>query len=72
MLPLYHCSERIGWIPLQNEVPGTVVDEYRWIFGLSMTEMEIVHGAYRKDNPNCKEIKIHFEPRITGSLKSKY
>ena len=47
-------SERIGWIPLPSEVPQTLVDEYRWIFGLSVTEMEIVHGAYRKDNPNCE------------------
>ena len=48
------CSERIGWIPEPGELPSNLVDEYRWVFGLSVTEMEIVHGAYRKDNPNCK------------------
>ena len=47
-------SERIGWIPFEEEVPKNLVNEYRWIFGLSITEMEIVHGAYRKDNPNCE------------------
>ncbi|XP_064629063.1 TPR repeat-containing protein DDB_G0287407-like isoform X2 [Lineus longissimus] len=45
-------SERIGWIPLPGEIPQNLVDEYQWVFGLSVTEMEIVHGAYRKDNPN--------------------
>ncbi|XP_074662841.1 TPR repeat-containing protein DDB_G0287407-like [Tubulanus polymorphus] len=45
-------SERIGWIPDTEDIPGSLVDEYRWIFGLSMTEMEIIHGAFRKDNPN--------------------
>ncbi|XP_071840216.1 TPR repeat-containing protein DDB_G0287407-like [Apostichopus japonicus] len=45
-------SERCGWIPGLSEVPRGLVKDYRWIFGLSVTEMEIMHGAYRKDNPN--------------------
>ena len=49
-----YSSERIGWIPAPEDVPQSLVTDYRWIFGLSVTEMEIVHGAYRKDNPNCK------------------
>ncbi|PIK50950.1 putative telomerase protein component 1 [Apostichopus japonicus] len=44
--------ERCGWIPGLSEVPRGLVKDYRWIFGLSVTEMEIMHGAYRKDNPN--------------------
>ena len=51
---LVHFSERIGWVPEADDVPKSLVQDYRWIFGLSVTEMEIVHGAYRKDNPNCK------------------
>ncbi|XP_033125459.1 telomerase protein component 1-like isoform X1 [Anneissia japonica] len=43
---------RCGWIPNDSEVPQSVKSEYRWIHGLSVTEMEIIHGAYRKDNPN--------------------
>ncbi|XP_071945133.1 TPR repeat-containing protein DDB_G0287407-like [Antedon mediterranea] len=43
---------RCGWIPTDKEVPDSVYSEYRWIKGLSVTEMEIIHGAYRKDNPN--------------------
>ncbi len=47
-------SERCGWIPGGMEVPQNLAREYRWINGLSVTEMEIMHGAYRIDNPNCK------------------
>ncbi|XP_019618300.1 PREDICTED: telomerase protein component 1-like [Branchiostoma belcheri] len=45
-------SERCGWIPGVQEVPPQFAAEYRWIHGLSVTEMEIMHGAYRKGNPN--------------------
>ncbi|XP_071785835.1 telomerase protein component 1-like [Asterias amurensis] len=45
-------SERCGWIPNQMEVPPSIRSDYRWIQGLSVTEMEIMHGAYRKDNFN--------------------
>nr|XP_054748224.1 TPR repeat-containing protein DDB_G0287407-like isoform X1 [Lytechinus pictus] len=45
-------GERCGWIPNQMEVPESVMQEYRWIMGLSVTEMEIMHAAYRKTNPN--------------------
>ncbi len=47
-------SERVGWIPMDIEVPESVKSEYVWIDGLSVTEMEIMHGAYRKNNPNGK------------------
>ncbi|XP_033637129.1 telomerase protein component 1-like [Asterias rubens] len=45
-------SERCGWIPTHHDVPESLAREYRWIPGLSVTEMEILHGAYRTDNPN--------------------
>ena len=45
-------SERIGWIPVGEEVPEAVREQYKWVDGLSVTEMEIMHGAYRNDNPN--------------------
>ena len=47
-------SERCGWIPNQNEIPESIATDYRWVNGLSVTEMEIMHGAYRKDNINCE------------------
>ena len=50
---MYVCaSERVGWVPTDTEVPEAVRSAYKWIEGLSVTEMEIMHGAYRKDNPN--------------------
>ena len=39
-------------MPADTEVPEAVKSTYKWIEGLSVTEMEIMHGAYRKDNPN--------------------
>ncbi|XP_033636001.1 telomerase protein component 1-like isoform X1 [Asterias rubens] len=45
-------SERCGWVPGSMEVPENLHQEYRWINGLSVTEMEIMHGSYRKDNYN--------------------
>ena len=33
-------------------MPENIVSEYQWVHGLSVTEMEIMHGAYRIDNPN--------------------
>ena len=48
------CSERCGWVPGSMEVPENLHQEYRWINGLSVTEMEIMHGSYRKDNYNCE------------------
>ena len=45
-------SERTGWIPEPTEVPGLLAAQYGWIHGLSVTEMEIMHGAYRKKNAN--------------------
>ncbi|ELU16709.1 hypothetical protein CAPTEDRAFT_199172 [Capitella teleta] len=46
-------SERVGWIPMEEEVPEAISSEYSWVRGLSVTEMEILHGAYRTDNPNA-------------------
>ena len=45
-------SKRVGWIPLDEELPPKLLSNYRLVFGLSVTEMEIVHAAYRIENPN--------------------
>ena len=47
-------SERIGWIPNEDQIPFRFIEEYSWIKGMSVTEMEIMHGAYRSKNPNGK------------------
>lgn len=51
---VYSTSHRSGWIPQESDVPKYLAEEYGWIFGTSITEMEIIHGAFRQANPNCK------------------
>ena len=45
-------SERAGWIPDFGDLTFNLAAQYGWVYGLSVTEMEIVHGAFRKLNPN--------------------
>jgi len=52
-LPNYF-SDRAGWIPKFEEFTLNLASQYGWVYGLSVTEMEIVHGAMRKLNPNGK------------------
>lgn len=44
--------DRTGWIPKFEEFSLNLASQYGWVYGLSVTEMEIVHGAMRKLNPN--------------------
>ncbi|XP_065653579.1 TPR repeat-containing protein DDB_G0287407-like isoform X2 [Hydra vulgaris] len=46
-------GERAGWIPKFEDVSLNLATQYGWVYGLSVTEMEIVHGAIRKLNPNA-------------------
>ncbi|XP_057298417.1 TPR repeat-containing protein DDB_G0287407-like isoform X1 [Hydractinia symbiolongicarpus] len=46
-------GERAGWIPNFGDLTNNLAAQYGWIYGLSVTEMEIVHGAFRKLNPNA-------------------
>ena len=45
-------SDRTGWIPKFEDFSLNLASQYGWVYGLSVTEMEIVHGAMRKLNPN--------------------
>ncbi|XP_028414822.1 telomerase protein component 1-like isoform X3 [Dendronephthya gigantea] len=45
--------ERAGWIPTFGDLTYNLAAQYGWVYGLSVTEMEIVHGAFRKCNPNA-------------------
>jgi len=45
---------RSGWIPDFGDLTYNLAVQYGWVYGLSLTEMEIVHGAFRKCNPNGK------------------
>jgi len=46
-------GERAGWIPKFGDMTANLASQYGWVYGLSVTEMEIVHGAFRKLNPNA-------------------
>eukprot|EP00794_Sanderia_malayensis_P003244 gene3244-3725_t len=46
-------GERSGWVPSFDDLSHNVAIQYGWVYGLSITEMEIVHGAIRKLNPNA-------------------
>ena len=37
---------------MKEELTDEIISEFDLIIGLSVTEMEIVHAAYRQDNPN--------------------
>ena len=47
-------SDRSGWIPTIEDLSRNLAAQYGWVYGLSVTEMEVVHGAFRKFNPNGK------------------
>ena len=55
---IFYIRERVGWIPKVGNLTKSLAVQYGWVFGLSVTEMEIVYGAFRKLNPNGKQILI--------------
>ncbi|RDD44593.1 Telomerase protein component 1 [Trichoplax sp. H2] len=63
-------SHRSGWIPGQSDVPQNLAQEYGWVFGTSITEMEIIHGAFRKANPNA--LFLIRDPVFIKSLPSNF
>ena len=42
------CCYRYGWIPDDGDVSYELRSKYDWVSGLSVTHMEILHGAYRQ------------------------
>ncbi|KAK2162086.1 hypothetical protein LSH36_104g03069 [Paralvinella palmiformis] len=46
-------SARRGWVPNPDQIQPEVVKDYGLVYGLSVTEMEIVRGAFEKRNPNA-------------------
>ncbi|CAH1246787.1 TEP1 [Branchiostoma lanceolatum] len=46
-------GERYGWIPSSEDVSADIRDNYDWVDHLSITHMEITHGALRPKNPNA-------------------
>ena len=53
---------------MEGSVTQEWLDQYKLILGLSVTEMEIVHAAYRRNNPNGQIIlQLRFN-RLLWSL----
>jgi hypothetical protein len=53
------CSARAGWVPEKKHVSPQLMDKYKMVYGLSITEMEIVQGAFKfKNNPNGQKVII--------------
>ncbi|XP_060585450.1 NACHT and WD repeat domain-containing protein 2-like [Ruditapes philippinarum] len=46
-------GERYGWIPTTDDLPDTLRQKFQWIPDTSITFMEVLHGAYRMQNPNA-------------------
>ena len=46
-------QSRYGWVPNQDDIPSDIADTYNWVPNLSITHMEILHGAFRSKNPNA-------------------
>ena len=44
-------SETLGWVP-SHEHTLSVSDQYDWVQGMSLMEMEIIQAAYRCTNRN--------------------
>lgn len=46
-------GERYGWIPAVDDIPQALQQKFHWVQNTSITFMEILHGAYRMQNPNA-------------------
>lgn len=62
---------RYGWVPKLDELPKHITETYRWIDGASITLMEFVHGALRRNNPNALFL-IRKSDDLLKNLPEKY
>ncbi|XP_071161707.1 TPR repeat-containing protein DDB_G0287407-like [Mytilus galloprovincialis] len=45
-------SESVGWVPMWDECPDEVVENYIEAYGLVVEDLEVMNGAFRQDNQN--------------------
>ncbi|UJR29657.1 hypothetical protein I4U23_017205 [Adineta vaga] len=64
-------SDKYGWVPKLNDLPKHIIDTYDWIDGASITLMEFVHGAFRRNNPNAFFL-IRKSENLLKNLPEKY
>lgn len=46
-------GHRYGWVPQPHQIPDSILQEYDWVHGASITHMEILQAAYNSKNPNA-------------------
>lgn len=46
-------GHRYGWVPSFESLNETVWNHYQFVDNVSITAMEVLHGAYRSRNPNA-------------------
>ncbi|CAF3689165.1 unnamed protein product [Adineta steineri] len=64
-------SDKYGWVPKLNDLPKHITETYRWIDGASITLMEFIHGAFRRNNPNAFFL-IRKSENLLTNLPEKY
>lgn len=47
-------SESLGWIPMWGEYDDEMVEDFLEAYGLLVEDLEVMYGAYREDNHNCR------------------
>ena len=60
---LYCFSEVLGWVPMWGEFPDELIEDYLEAYGLLVEDLEVMYGAYREDNQNCKLLSRLYGPR---------
>ncbi|CAF1350468.1 unnamed protein product [Rotaria sordida] len=64
-------SDKYGWVPKLNDLPKHITETYGWIDGASITLMEFIHGAFRRNNPNAFFL-IRKSENLLKNLPEKY
>jgi hypothetical protein len=54
-----------------NDLPKHITETYCWIDGASITLMEFIHGAFRRNNPNAFFL-IRKSENLLKNLPEKY
>ena len=44
-----------------GEFPDDLIEDYLEAYGLLVEDLEVMYGAYREDNQNCKMILNHLD-----------
>lgn len=51
-----------------GEYPDDLIEDYLEAYGLLVEDLEVMYGAYREDNQNCKEITAVLAMKLLKDL----